>query len=139
MFRVYWRKAKRRRKTTVSKHYLAHKEQARELVHAKVAFWNQQYAYSFGRIAIRNQRRCWGSCSSNRNLNFNYKILFLPERLVDYIIVHELCHLEQFNHSPQFWELVEKTLPHYKELRKELKDAVVPTRSVYKSPVTVYT
>ena len=119
-----WR-IRRRRATSVTKHYLEHKEAARGFVHARVATWNEIYGFQFNRIAIRNQRSCWGSCSEHRNLNFNYKLLFLPEHLADYVIVHELCHLQEFNHSPNFWNLMARALPDYKELRKELRRITV--------------
>lgn len=100
--------------------YTKYKEHARKLVHERLAFYNQFYGYPIGRITIRDQRRRWGSCSSKGNLNFNYKIVFLPLELADYIIVHELCHLGEFNHSPRFWALVEKQCPHHSVLRKKL-------------------
>lgn len=114
------RKVARRRSRRVqpdAKHYALHKERARELVHARLLHWNQFYNHPYKRVAIRNQRSRWGSCSTKQNLNFNYRIVFLPEILVDYIIVHELCHLAEFNHSSAFWSHVEKTLPDY-ALRK---------------------
>ena len=112
---------RRRRASTVTKHYLEHKEEARELVLARLAHYNQHYNFEWKRVAIRNQRRCWGSCSELGNLNFNYKILFLPESIRDYIIVHELCHLKELNHGPQFWALVEEQVPEYKNIVKELR------------------
>ncbi len=75
----------------------------------------------WNRVAIRNQRRCWGSCSANKNLNFNYKILFLPPHLADYIIVHELCHLTHLHHGKDFWDLVGEQVPNYKACVAELK------------------
>lgn len=123
--KLWWRGRRRSRRTTVTQHYLQHKELAREHITARVEYWNQFYGFDYNRIAIRNQRTCWGSCSSNNNLNFSYKLLFLPERLFDYIIVHELCHLEEFNHSQSFWDLVGETLPDYKKLREELHNAKV--------------
>jgi len=101
--------------------YLKYKEQARTLVLQKVAQINAAYGHSYNRISIRNQKTCWGSCSRKGNLNFNYKILFLPERAQDYVIAHELCHLKEFNHSPRFWELVTRASPDYLEIRRELK------------------
>lgn len=117
-WRIIVRRKKRRRP---SKHYTQHKERARALVHQKLAHWNAVYGYTYNRVAIRNTRRNWGSCTSLKNLNFNYKILFLPPHLQDYIIVHELCHLEEFNHQEGFWLLVARTIPEYKACIKELK------------------
>lgn len=102
--------------------YLRLKETALKLAQEKVSVFNQQYNLSYRRISIRNQKTRWGSCSKVGNLNYNYKITLLPERLVDYIIVHELCHLQEFNHSRRFWDLVVRTLPDYKERRKEIKN-----------------
>lgn len=119
-----WRRRRvrrRRRPTTVTKHYLAHKEAARTLVHERLAHYNAHYQLQYNRVAIRNQRRCWGSCSSLQNLNFNYRILFLPEHLQDYLVVHELCHLVEMNHGPQFWALVAEQVPAYQTARRELR------------------
>jgi predicted metal-dependent hydrolase len=101
--------------------YLKNKEAARKLMHEKVALFNQFYGYKVGSIAIKDQKSRWGSCSRSGNLNFNYKIVFLTERQAEYIVVHELCHLGEFNHSPRFWKLVEKTIPDYRQLKAELK------------------
>jgi len=75
----------------------------------------------FKRVAIRNQKSRWGSCSSQKNLNFNYRLCLLPSDIAEYIIVHELCHLQEMNHSVKFWRLVEKTIPDYKFRQKRLK------------------
>ena len=119
----------RRRTKADTRHYAEHKEKARELVHARLLHWNQFYNLSYKRVAIRDQRSRWGSCSTKQNLNFNYRILFLPEALVDYIVVHELCHLAEFNHSPVFWSHVEKTLPDYNERKAQLYQ--IPLNSLY--------
>ncbi len=101
--------------------YAQYKEQARELAHARLEYFNQFYGFTYNRVAIRAQRTRWGSCSKKGNLNFNYRIALLPPALVDYLIVHELCHLKEMNHSSRFWKLVEHTLPDYKARRKALK------------------
>jgi len=101
--------------------YLSHKEAVRVLVRQRLAYFNQFYHLSWKRIAIRDQKSRWGSCSRQGNLNFNYKIFFLPPELQDYIVVHELCHLQEMNHSSRFWALVAKALPDYNELRKRLR------------------
>ncbi len=100
--------------------YQRHKEAARTLVHQRVTYFAEKYGYRYNRITIRDQKRAWGSCSSKGNLNFNYKVLFLPEALQDYVIVHELCHLAEMNHSKRFWDCVVREVPNYKELRKQL-------------------
>ncbi len=101
--------------------YTAHKEATRSLVFARLAYYNEHYQFSWNRIAIRDTKRSWGSCTSLKNLNFNYKLLFLPPHLQDYIIVHELCHLEALHHGESFWQLVGETVPAYKECVAELK------------------
>ncbi len=101
--------------------YLAYKETARTLVHARITFFNQHYQYTYGKIAIRNQKTRWGSCSKKGNLNFSYKLARMRPELADYVVVHELCHLREFNHSERFWDLVAETIPNYRELRKDLK------------------
>ncbi len=117
-----FRKKKRRaRASSVTKHYTEHKELARQLIHQRIEHYNAHYNFSYNRVAIRNQRRCWGSCSSLKNLNFNYKLYFLPEHLQDYIIVHELCHLAELNHGQQFWDLVAQKIPNYPEHVAQLK------------------
>jgi hypothetical protein len=103
------------------KDYNNHKDQALVLVKKKLEHFNQFYGFKFNRISIKNQKTRWGSCSKKGNLNFNYKIFLLPEKLADYIIVHELCHLQEFNHSQKFWNLVGVTTPDYLSLRNELK------------------
>lgn len=119
---------RRKRKSTVTKHYMAHKEAARVLVHQKLAYWNQFYNLQYNRVAIRNTKRCWGSCTSLKNLNFSYKVMFLPEPLLDYIIVHELCHLQELNHKAQFWTLLAQQIPDYKKRIADLKHLEKTTR-----------
>jgi predicted metal-dependent hydrolase len=76
-------------------------------------------------IRIRNQTSLWGSCTRTGNLQFNYKLVYLPKRSVDYIVVHELCHLKEHNHSQRFWKLVEKMIPDYKQIRRSLRQYVM--------------
>ncbi len=102
-------------------HYLKHKEEVRSLLLEKIEYWNMRYRFEYNAVRIKQLRSKWGSCSSKNNLNFNYKILWLPEELQDYIVVHELCHLGEMNHSAAFWALVTQTVPNHKELRLELK------------------
>ena len=107
--------------------YLKHKEATREFISERVAYWNQFYKFPYGRIAIKNTKRLWGSCSRKGNLNFSYALLFLPRELADYVVVHELCHLKEHNHSRAFWALVGRALPHYSALRRELR-RYIPAR-----------
>ena len=101
--------------------YLKYKTQVRALVKERLEYYNQSYNFSYNRIFIRNQKTRWGSCSGNRNLSFNYKLIFLSERQRDYVIVHELCHLKEFNHSKRFWDLVKQHFPDYPSLRAEIR------------------
>lgn len=95
--------------------------QSIEIAQSRIAKFNAHYGFSFHRVTIRNQRTRWGSCSKTGNLNFNYRIALLPSHLVDYIVVHELCHLRAFNHSPQFWMLVAQQIPEFRECRRQLR------------------
>lgn len=101
--------------------FLEHKDEALTLAETRITHFNKTYKFGFNKINIKNQKTRWGSCSRKGNLNFNYKIALLPSRLSDYIIVHELCHLGEFNHSRRFWNLVAKAMPDYFEIRNELK------------------
>jgi hypothetical protein len=98
-----------------------HREFARDVIHERLEHWNSHFDFSYNRVSIKNQRRCWGSCSEKGNLNFNYRVIFLPQTLMDYVIVHELCHLAELNHSKKFWEHIARALPEYKEHRNHLK------------------
>lgn len=109
------------RRKNSRKEFLKYKEVAHTLVREKIPEFNRHYGFRVGKIAIRNQKSRWGSCSARGNLNFNYRIALLPAHLADYIIVHELCHIGEFNHSQKFWDLVAETMPNYRELREELK------------------
>ena len=76
----------------------------------------------YGRITIREQKTRWGSCSSKGNLNFNWKLVLLAPELLDYVVVHELAHRREMNHSKNFWKIVEAELPDYREQRRRLKE-----------------
>ena len=101
--------------------YLLHRERARSIVTERVAQLNLAYGFRYGAIAIKDQKTCWGSCSRRGNLNFNYKIVFLPDHVRDYVIIHELCHLQEMNHSGRFWALVERAVPNHRAIRKLLR------------------
>lgn len=101
-------------------HYLEHKEAARQLAQDRLAHFNRLYDFTYGTISIRDQKTRWGSCSRSGNLNFNYKLAVVPEHIADYVIVHELCHCREFNHSKAFWELVARAIPNHRAIRREL-------------------
>lgn len=105
-----------------SVNFRKNKNQARKLVLERLNKFLPFYQVKPQKVNIRNQRTRWGSCSRQGNLSFNYRLLFLNPKMVDYIIVHEICHLQEFNHSSSFWRLVAKTIPDYNVLRKELKN-----------------
>jgi predicted metal-dependent hydrolase len=102
-------------------------EEAHALAAARLAHFAELYRsvhdihLSHNSITIRNQKTRWGSCSRTRSLSFNYRIACIPPALADYIIVHELCHTKEMNHSPKFWKLVEKTIPDYAARRRALR------------------
>lgn len=102
--------------------YLEHRERALALVTSRLAYFNAFYNFKYNKITIRNQTSRWGSCSRRGNLNFNYRIALIDPELADYVIVHELCHLGEFNHSPKFWELVARTMPEWRRVRKKLRE-----------------
>lgn len=103
------------------KDYLVYKKTATQLVEQKLEHWNRVYGFKYNRVSIRDHKTQWGSCSRKGNLNFNYKILFLPDEMADYIVVHELCHLKEMNHSARFWKLVAKVIPNHIEIRRSLR------------------
>jgi predicted metal-dependent hydrolase len=113
--------------TTSHSTYLKNKEEARKLVLEKLDFWKNFYkdnfdiTFSWKNVSIKNTTTRWGSCSAKKNLNFSYKIISLSPSAQDYLIVHELCHLIQMNHSKNFWELVTLGCPDWKKRRYELK------------------
>ena len=72
-------------------------------------------------IKVRSYKNRWGSCSSNGNISYNWKLIMAPEKIIDYVIIHELCHLIHFNHSRDYWGEVSKKLPNYRESKEWLK------------------
>ena len=83
---------------------------------------SQALGVSFNRITIRGQRTRWASCSFHKNLSFNWKLMLIPESVINYVIAHELCHLKEMNHRGSFWKLVESICPDFKEHRRWLSD-----------------
>lgn len=97
-------------------------EEALKVIPERVEYFAKVIGVTYGKITIRNQKTRWGSCSSKGNLNFNCLLMLAPSEVLDYVVVHELCHRKQMNHSKAFWSEVEKVLPDYKEARKWLKE-----------------
>ncbi len=96
-------------------------QKALQVLPEKVEHYARIIGVTYGRITIRNQKTRWGSCSSKGNLNFNCQLMRLPEELQDYVVVHELCHRKEMNHSPNFWKEVKNIMPDYQERRTRLK------------------
>ena len=95
-------------------------ERALQRIRERVQFYAPQVGRAPGRITIREQKTRWGSCSGKGNLYFNWKLIMAPPQVLDYVVIHELCHLLEFNHSPRFWALVENQMPDYKIWKKWL-------------------
>lgn len=96
-------------------------DRALEYIPKRVIYFSMQMKVYFGNVTIRNQKTRWGSCSSKGNLNFNCQLMRMPPEVIDYVVVHELCHLKEMNHSKAFWEEVEKVMPDYQKHRDYLK------------------
>ena len=99
-----------------------YKEIARERFCEKAKRYAEKMGVSFHSVTIKEQKTRWGSCSSLKNLNFNWRLIFAPEEVQDYVIIHELAHLIEMNHSPAFWNIVEDTMKNYKVYKKWLNE-----------------
>jgi predicted metal-dependent hydrolase len=99
--------------------WLRHK--ARIYIPKRVQELSKKTGFNYKKVAIRSQKTRWGSCSANGRLSFNYRLIKFREKVVDYVIIHELCHLKELNHTKKFWDLVERFCPDYKGLKRELK------------------
>lgn len=101
--------------------YKKYKKEALKVFTQRLSQLNTYYQFSYKRVSIRNQKTRWGSCSKTGTLSFSYRLLLIPEAVRDYVLVHELCHTREMNHSRRFWNLVSQTIPDYKALRKQLQ------------------
>lgn len=101
---------------------MRYREAAREYIPKRVLYYQQFIEGTYKRITIRDQATRWGSCSSSGTLSFNWRLMLAPPAVLDYVVVHELCHFEHMNHSKEFWSAVERVLPEYKEHKKWLKE-----------------
>ena len=99
-----------------------YKNAAREYINDKVLMYSKKISCTYHDIRIKNQKTCWGSCSTKGNLNFNWRIMMADPKIVDYVIVHELCHRLEMNHSAAFWKLVKEQIPDYMQRRNWLRE-----------------
>lgn len=99
-----------------------YRNRAREQLEARTVYFARQMGVTYNRILIRAAKTRWGSCSARGNLNFHWKLILMPPAVLDYVVVHELAHRREMNHSPMFWAEVERILPDYRQRRKWLKE-----------------
>lgn len=97
-------------------------ELAKTDIERKAKYYSKVMGVNYNLIKIKDQKTRWGSCSSKRNLNFNWRLIMFPEWVMIYVIIHELCHLIYLNHSKEYWKLVSNYMPNYKEAHKWLKE-----------------
>lgn len=97
------------------------KAEAKEYLPSRVQFFSQLLNLKYNKLFLKNNKTNWGSCSAKNNINLNIHLVRLPDHLIDYVIIHELCHTLEKNHGPRFWQLLGTFLPHPKQLSKELK------------------
>lgn len=95
---------------------------AKETITKRTSYFARLMGVSYRNITIREQKTRWGSCSSEKNLNFNWKLILAPPEVLDYVVVHELCHLKEMNHSKAFWDEVGKVMPEYETYKLWLKE-----------------
>lgn len=94
---------------------------AKKVITSRVKELAEKLDFKYNRISIKDMKSRWGSCSADRNLNFNFRLNYLPTELMDYVIIHEFCHLKEMNHGENFWKLVELYCPDYILKRRALK------------------
>jgi len=99
-----------------------YKQLAKRTIPPRVQEFAEKYGFSYNTIKITSAQTRWGSCTSRKNLNFTYRLALAPQEVIDYVIVHELCHLRQMNHSSKFWSEVSAIMPDYKDQERWLKE-----------------
>lgn len=99
-----------------------YRKKAEETIHDRLEHFNAHYGFRYHRVTLRDQKSRWGSCSRAGNLNFNWRLIMAPIEVIDYVVIHELCHLKEMNHSSRFWALVREMAPDVKAPRKWLKE-----------------
>lgn len=95
---------------------------AKRHIEKRVDVMANRYDFKYKRVSIKDQSSRWGSCSSLKNLNFNWRLTFAPKSVVDYVIVHELAHTKRMDHSSKFWDIVEDCMPNYEREQDWLKE-----------------
>ena len=98
------------------------RERAKSVLAQRTAYFARQVGVTYGRITVRDQKTRWGSCSSRGTLSFNYRLIYGPAGPLDYVVVHELCHLTHMNHSKDFWNMVEHIMPDYRIYKQWLRE-----------------
>lgn len=116
---IYLTQAETRRLEALKKRY---RDKARARFESRVAYYHKITGGRYTSVTVRDQKTRWGSCSSRGTLSFNYRLIFAPPDILDYVVVHELCHLTHMNHSADFWNMVGSVMPEYKIYRKWLKE-----------------
>lgn len=99
-----------------------YRQAAKEYIPKRAAHFAALLGVTYENITIRDQKTRWGSCSSKGTLSFNWRLMLAPPAVLDYVVIHELCHRKEMNHSPRFWRLVEQIMPDYKTKRQWLKE-----------------
>ena len=124
---VFWKNCfylNARENQDLRKYYFAswYKKKAYDFIHQRVNFFSKMLKFQPGNIKITSAQSRWGSCSEDNNLTFSFRLIMAPPDIIDYVIVHELTHIREKNHSPKFWQRVEEVVPEYKKHRLWLKD-----------------
>lgn len=119
MIKENYTQAELKRLNTLDHRY---RNEARTKITARVEYYHSITGGHYTSITIRDQKTRWGSCSSRGTLSFNYRLIFAPPKVLDYVVVHELCHLTHMDHSKNFWNMVGSIMPEYKEYRQWLKE-----------------
>ena len=116
---IYLTPAEARRLEAIKHRY---REEARRKFEERVTFYHPLTGGRYTSITIRDQKTRWRSCSSRGTLSFNYRLVFAPPKVLDYVVVHELAHRREMNHSQRFWRIVAEILPDYQERRRKLRE-----------------
>lgn len=116
---IYLTPAETKRLEALEKRY---RSAARSRFEQRCDYFHRLTGGTYTSVTIRDQKTRWGSCSSRGTLSFNYRLIFAPPQILDYVVVHELCHLTHMNHSREFWRMVESVMPDYKIHRQWLRE-----------------